>query len=491
MGAVLVVEVEPLIRLKVIDFLEEAGFDVIEAAYGDEAFDLLGDHSIHVIFTDIQMPGNLKGYDLAHNVARRFPDAVSSSLQEGWRRKIWSCRPTPNSSPSPTISVSELLVSMPCQSAERVPGSLLIRWCALFSDSVCQMPYGLDQRGIRLMKIEIDTPKISTRERFLEAIVQSAIDYAIISLDLDGLVTSWNEGARRILGWSAEEMVGKPASVFFVQTDREQGVPQREMTAALSAGRGSDERWHLKKDGTTFWASGEMMALRADDETVIGFVKILRDRTSERDQADRQRLLMHELGHRLKNTLSVVQSIATQSLRNATSLEDASEKLRSRIAAYSTAHDILLQKNWTGATLRNIVEAAKVNIGMEGSERILIRGPDVELGPQAALSISLVLHELLTNATKYGALSNSAGHIDTTWKIERIDGEDMLVCSWREFGGPKVTNPSRKGFGTRLILSSLKSYGDVGLEYDPAGIMVEMKMRLSKIQFRSELAQIP
>ena len=102
------------------------------------------------------------------------------------------------------------------------------------------------------MKTEIGTDKISPRERFLEAIVQSAIDYAIISMDLDGLVTSWNEGARRILGWTAEEMVGKPATAFFVQEDREQGVPQREMTAALSTGRGSDERWHLRSDGTTF-----------------------------------------------------------------------------------------------------------------------------------------------------------------------------------------------------------------------------------------------
>ena len=85
------------------------------------------------------------------------------------------------------------------------------------------------------MKIAIDTDKISSRERFLEAIVQSAIDYAIISMDLDGLVTSWNEGARKILGWSADDMIGKPATVFFTQEDRERGVPQKEMTAALNA----------------------------------------------------------------------------------------------------------------------------------------------------------------------------------------------------------------------------------------------------------------
>ncbi|MGO4441529.1 sensor histidine kinase [Rhizobium sp. RAF56] len=340
------------------------------------------------------------------------------------------------------------------------------------------------------MKIEIGTDKISSRERFLEAIVQSAIDYAIISMDLDGLVTSWNEGAHRILGWTAEEMVGKPATAFFIQEDREEGVPQREMTAALNRGRGSDERWHLRKDGTTFWASGEMMALRADDDTAIGFIKILRDRTQERDQSDRQRLLMHELGHRMKNTLSVVQSIAIQSLRNAASLDDASEKLQSRLAAYSTAHDILLQKNWTSATLGNIVEAARINIGLEGSARMKAQGPDVELGPQAALSFSLVLHELLTNALKYGALSNAEGRIDLSWMVERRDGEDFLVSAWRETGGPPVVDPTRKGFGSRLIFSSLNAYGEVGVVYEPQGLVFKIDMPLSKIQFRNDLAQI-
>ena len=210
--------------------------------------------------------------------------------------------------------------------------------------------------------------------------------------------------------------------------------------------------------------------MRAADETVIGFIKILRDRTQERDQADRQRLLMHELGHRMKNTLSVVQSIATQSLRNAASLDDAAEKLQSRISAYAKAHDILLQQNWMSATLRNIVEAAKVNIGLEGSDRIKVEGPDVELGPQAALSFSLVLHELLTNASKYGALANSDGYIEMSWQIEQRADEKYLLSTWREIGGPSVGDPARKGFGSRLIVSSLQAYGEASIQYDPDGV---------------------
>lgn len=340
------------------------------------------------------------------------------------------------------------------------------------------------------MKIDMPTDKISSRERFLEAIVQSAIDYAIITMDLDGLVTSWNEGACNILGWTAEEMVGKPATIFFTEEDRERGVPHSEMMAALQTGRGNDERWHLRHDGSRFWASGEMMALKTDDERVLGFIKILRDRTQEREFADRQRLLMHELGHRMKNTLSVVQSIVTQSMRNAASLEDARGKLQSRISAYSKAHDILLQKEWLSATLHNVVEAAKAAIGLDQSDRVLLDGPTVTLGPQAALSFSLVLHELLTNASKYGALSNEKGRIDITWQVERRDGDEHLLLTWQEIGGPKVAEPTRTGFGSRLIVSSLHAFGSARVAFTTDGLVLTSDMSMSKLQYRHDLAAI-
>jgi len=130
---------------------------------------------------------------------------------------------------------------------------------------------------------------ISDRERFLEALLASATDYAIIGMDIDGLVTSWNEGAENVLGWPEAEMLGRPASVFFTPEDRRAGVPQSEMTAALEKGRGSDERWHLRRDGGRFWANGEMMPLKDETGVVQGFVKILRDRTKERLAAEAQR----------------------------------------------------------------------------------------------------------------------------------------------------------------------------------------------------------
>ncbi len=342
------------------------------------------------------------------------------------------------------------------------------------------------------MKIAGYDEPISSRERFLEAIVQSAIDYAIISMDLDGLVTSWNEGAVKILGWEAEDMIGKPATVFFTQEDRENGIPQKEMTAALNRGRGSDERWHLRADGTMFWASGEMMALRAPDDKTIGFIKILRDRTGERERVERERLLMHELAHRMKNTLSVVQAIVTQSLRNAVSLDDATDKLQLRIAAYAKAHEILLQKNWVSATLADVVASARMNIGMDESSRIRSVGADIRLGPQAALSFAMVFHELLTNASKYGALSNEEGHVEITWNLEERDGIETLIVCWREINGPRIADPEpgRKGFGTRLIVSSLEAFGKASVSYRQEGFILLAELPLAKIQLQSDLSAI-
>ncbi|ANK88316.1 regulator [Rhizobium anhuiense] len=322
------------------------------------------------------------------------------------------------------------------------------------------------------------------RERFLEAILQSAIEYAIIALDLDSRVITWNEGARRILGWDETEIVGHPVAVIFTEEDRAAGIPQREMTAALTQGHGDDERWHLRKDGSLFWASGQMMALRSDDGELEGFVKILRDRTEQRENEERQRVLMHELSHRIKNTLAVVQAITNQSFRNAASIEAAEQSISSRIKAYANAHDILLQKNWLSAAVDTIIEATAVNLGVEPS-RIKASGPAVSLNPQAALGFALVLHELVTNATKYGALSGDTGTVEIEWSVRKNVGDDRFNLHWQESGGPAVEAPKKKGFGSRLVNTSLSAFGDVSFDYAATGFKLDLEASLQKLQYQN------
>ena len=323
------------------------------------------------------------------------------------------------------------------------------------------------------------------RERFLDAILQSAIEYAIISLDLDGLVTSWNEGAVRVLGWTPDEVIGGPGAIIFTEQDKQDGIPQREMTAALDQGSGTDERWHLKKDGSLFWASGQMMALRSEDGAVEGYLKILRDRTDQREAEERQRVLMHELSHRMKNTLTVVQAITTQTFRNSSTLEEAAASVSARLTAYSKAHDILLQRDWLATTMAALVEATATNLGIDESKRFQMHGPLVEVGPQAALAFSLVLHELATNAAKYGALSTEAGVVDVAWSVARRDGIEKMAFFWAERGGPEIDPPKRKGFGSRLITSSLQGLGEVALEYRREGLLVSFEGDLRKLQYKT------
>ncbi len=131
--------------------------------------------------------------------------------------------------------------------------------------------------------------RVQTAEDRYRTILDSAVDYAIVALDLDGLVTEWNEGARRLLGWTKGEMLGRPAALFFTEEDRQAGVPQAEISAALLEGRGIDERWHQRKDGSRFWANGEMMPLRDQAGTLQGFIKILRDWTGQHQAAEKNR----------------------------------------------------------------------------------------------------------------------------------------------------------------------------------------------------------
>jgi PAS domain S-box-containing protein len=321
-------------------------------------------------------------------------------------------------------------------------------------------------------RLAVETAGREIDERY-RLILESATDFAILSTDFEGRVTIWNAGARNILGWSADEVIGGPAPTIWSREDRAAGAPQQEMATALHDGRAEAERWQLRRDGSRFWANSLMMPLRNQAGDAIGFLKILRDRTEQRRATENQQTLINELNHRVKNTLSTVQSIATQTLRTALTPADAREALEDRLIALSMAHDVLTRERWESAELSEIVAAAMAAYGDRREHRIEIAGPEVRLPPRVALALSMALHELSTNAVKYGALSNSVGEVSIRWSCHQAQDSKRLRLVWSELGGPLVQPPRRQGFGTRLIRRTLAAElgGEVTMDFAATGVV--------------------
>jgi two-component sensor histidine kinase len=205
------------------------------------------------------------------------------------------------------------------------------------------------------------------------------------------------------------------------------------------------------------------------------------DVTARKKWEEHQQLLIHELNHRVKNTLATVQSITSQTLRNSTTSRDARDAIEARLFALSRAHDVLTRENWEGAGLKEIVTEAMAPYRNDHENRLHARGPDVRLSTRTALALAMALQELATNAVKYGALSNATGQIHIDWMIERRADGTRLRLTWTERGGPRVEPPSRRGFGTRLIERSLAQdlSGEVKIDFHPQGVICTVDAPLS------------
>ena len=193
------------------------------------------------------------------------------------------------------------------------------------------------------------------------------------------------------------------------------------------------------------------------------------DITDRKRAKERQQLLIHELNHRVKNTLATVQSIAAQTFRAPQDVEEATRGFEARLIALARAHDVLTRENWESANLAEIVAQAVEPFAVAGVERFELSGPELRLRPKSALALAMALQELATNAAKYGALSNGRGRIEIRWEAE--DGRMRL--RWAERGGPPVARPIRRGFGTRLIERTLAQDldGEVALSFETEGLV--------------------
>jgi two-component sensor histidine kinase len=201
--------------------------------------------------------------------------------------------------------------------------------------------------------------------------------------------------------------------------------------------------------------------------------------TRLRELADHQRLLINELNHRVKNTLATVQAMAAQTLRSHDTPERAGEAFTRRLMALAGAHDVLTRQNWEGANLADIVASVIEAYRPGRDDRIAVAGGPLRLNPRTALAVAMILHELATNATKYGALSNEAGRVSISWKANG-ETHPAFQLHWQERGGPIVVPPTRQGFGTRLIERGFgaEAAGQIEIAYEPEGVVCVLSAEL-------------
>src|SRR6202034_1560126 len=281
----------------------------------------------------------------------------------------------------------------------------------------------------------------------------------------------YDENAQRLYGLTEARFLHDKDGVEAKFHPADRNLMWARVTRALDPkGDGRyDVEYRVKQlDGSWRWLSAWGLVEfegQGDERRPVAIAGASRD-LSERKQAEElQRLLGNELNHRVKNTLATVQSIVNQTLRGAADTEGARTTLNARLVALAGAHDLLTDRSWAAADL---VDLAARAVAPFVSGQIALVGPSVDVSPSQALALSLALHELATNAAKYGALSRPEGRVELRWAVQA----GRLNLSWRESGGPRVVPPTRQGFGSRLIEHALSRDldGKTRLEFAPEGV---------------------
>lgn len=312
-----------------------------------------------------------------------------------------------------------------------------------------------------------------------------SIGDGVIATDPSGSVLLLNRVAEELTGWTASEARGRPIWVVFRVVDEETRKPVDD--PALRA---------LREREVSRMESGAMLITRDDKElpvehsgapiigqdgSLAGAVLVFRDVTERRRTAQRQTMLVGELNHRVKNALAIVQSLVQASLRQAKdpTTQTMARTLAERLRALHRAHDLLLESQWSGASLKAMVERELEPYKRDGGPKVVIKGSDVLLPPQCTSILAMTLHELATNAVKYGALSQNDGQLNVAWKTQR---PNRLLLVWEEKGAPKVANPTgRKGFGSQLIDQGIRHNlgGETKTEFRKSGLYVELNVPLT------------
>jgi PAS domain S-box-containing protein len=282
-----------------------------------------------------------------------------------------------------------------------------------------------------------------------------------------------NDSFLELTGYDRDEVLGHSFNFLLAQGADPKTLALVEAAFEACDDHSSEVRYR-RKDGSEFWAALFISPVRDESDEIIQHFASFIDLSKHKEEQAQSRMLINELNHRVKNTLTTVQSIVAQALRNASDPAVIRESIESRLFALSRSHDLLTRENWESAGLLDVVKAALEPFGIANgrSERFKVTGENVRFPPKAALALGIAFHELATNAVKYGAFSGESGCVRIAWTIESAPEGDRLKLCWSEENGPPVKPPSRKGFGSRVIERGLafELGGFSQLDFRPEGV---------------------
>jgi PAS domain S-box-containing protein len=361
----------------------------------------------------------------------------------------------------------------------------------LISSSVCFRDGGFV--NTRCFTLDV-TDKIRAEAALREAQERLTVTYenllaGIAEVDASGRFLRVNEAFVKISGYEREELLTRS---FFDITHPDDVEQERERYRAQVDGELAAytlEKRYVRKDGRIIWVEVNGSTVRTEDGDFRYGVRMVQDVNDRKLAEEQKKLLLAELNHRVKNTLATVQALAAHTARNSSSPEDFQRRFEPRLLALSAAHDRLTNNDWRGTNLADIV-AGELLAHRGTGPRVTAQGPDVLLLPRVSLALSMGLHELATNALKYGALSVPEGRVDVRWELGH-DGEPSspisLRINWTESGGPPVKKPESQGFGSRLLrVTAAELRGVVTVEWNRAGLIWELVFPLD--QCNSELS---
>jgi PAS domain S-box-containing protein len=320
-------------------------------------------------------------------------------------------------------------------------------------------------------RIEAELHNRDVELRRLASIVQSSDD-AIVSKNLDGIIASWNKGAERVFGHTAEEAIGQPITIVIPQ---ERHSEESEILTRIRRGEPIDhfETVRQRKDGSLITVSLTISPVKNAEGKIVGASKIARDITEQKRSQEQIATLAREAEHRSRNLLAVVQ--ASVNLSQSDTSEGLKRAIEGRIQALANVHSLFVGTRWIGAELSTIATQELAPYSEKSKKQVRIEGPQVLLEPNSAQTVAVILHELATNAAKYGALSAAKGQVDLKWSHE-ADG--WLHLRWTETGGPAVQKPKRKGFGGRVteqLIAQLK--GKTRFDWRAEGLVCEITLQ--------------